>query len=235
MDPIDFVAAVSGAARADLPPGLKLATIDPAYDAFATYPTVPLPKVTFDGETTLSTKRYPAMADYWPAAGDRVLMAPVGRSWLIVGPIRAATAVTRPYAVYQATANQATTSGAATFVLFDTAIASSGLVTTSVGAGGTIFTLGATGLWSVTATPRFAPQAGGVRETWLEISSNRLTANSQGGTSASHSTLPIVTTEWFNDGDGIAIGAIQNSGSTVNLEALASQALGRITLVYHGP
>ncbi len=53
-------------------------TIDPAY-------TSGLPKVTFDGQTALSTVGYPYITAYTPAAGHRVLLVPLDDGYLIVG------------------------------------------------------------------------------------------------------------------------------------------------------
>lgn len=93
-DAADIVAALTGAAQADLPPGTKLATIDPAYTVGGSYPTSPaLPRVTFDGETTLSTKQYPVLNGYLPVAGQRVLMVPSGRTFVIAGPVTNAAVV----------------------------------------------------------------------------------------------------------------------------------------------
>lgn len=65
---------------------IRLAVIDPAYVHY-TYPGT-LPKVTFEGEETLSEKRYPVMGRaYKPGAGDRVVMLPVGHTYVIIGVI----------------------------------------------------------------------------------------------------------------------------------------------------
>jgi hypothetical protein len=61
----------------------RIATIDPAY-------TSGNPRVTFDGETTLSEREYVCVGTYGPAAGDRVLMAPVGTTYVILGDLAAA-------------------------------------------------------------------------------------------------------------------------------------------------
>lgn len=88
MDAASFLSTIQGVAQANLPPGTKLATIDPAYTVGGSYPSSPdLPKVTFDGESTLSVKRYPVANGYVPVAGQRVLMIPAGRTYVIVGPI----------------------------------------------------------------------------------------------------------------------------------------------------
>jgi hypothetical protein len=59
----------------------RLATIDPAYSGAGA------PKVTFDGESTLSSKLYAYADSYRPAAGDRVLLVPIGTTYMIVGKV----------------------------------------------------------------------------------------------------------------------------------------------------
>lgn len=56
---------------------IKLGTINPAH-------TSGLPRVTFDGEATLSGKGYPYASSYTPTAGDRVALLPVGNTYLII-------------------------------------------------------------------------------------------------------------------------------------------------------
>lgn len=63
----------------DRPP--RLATIDPAYGGGTTA------RVTFDGETLLTTKAYPTLVRL--RASDRVVMVPVGRGYVILGAIGA--------------------------------------------------------------------------------------------------------------------------------------------------
>lgn len=58
----------------------KLATVNPAHSSGR-------PRVTFDGESTLSVKTYPYLTSYTPAASDRVLMARVGTSYVVVGEV----------------------------------------------------------------------------------------------------------------------------------------------------
>ncbi|HEU4754011.1 MAG TPA: hypothetical protein VFU47_12955 [Armatimonadota bacterium] len=78
---MDFLGIVRGGSRQE--PGgplARLATIDPAYSSGN-------PKVTFDGEDTLSGRTYPKLRGYTPAPGDRVLMLRVGASYVIVGAL----------------------------------------------------------------------------------------------------------------------------------------------------
>jgi len=44
-------------------------------------------KVTFDGETEASEKEYPYLASYVPKTGDRVLLAAVAASYVILGKV----------------------------------------------------------------------------------------------------------------------------------------------------
>lgn len=69
------VARSSSAARP-----ARLATVNPAHASGR-------PRVTFDGETTLSGKAYPYLSSYVPAGGDRVLMIPAGSSYVIIGKV----------------------------------------------------------------------------------------------------------------------------------------------------
>lgn len=86
-DAASFLDAVSGAAQPDLPPRVRLATVDPAYVLTGFPGEVALPRVTFDGETTLSTKQYPILGSYIPTASDRVVMVPVGRTYVVAGAL----------------------------------------------------------------------------------------------------------------------------------------------------
>jgi hypothetical protein len=62
------------------PSNFRLGKIDPAY-------TSGRPKIIFDGETTASGKQYPHLASYTPAANDRVLLAAVSGSYVVLGKI----------------------------------------------------------------------------------------------------------------------------------------------------
>lgn len=45
------------------------------------------PKIIFDGESEESQKKYPYLSSYTPAADDRVLLAKVNGSFVILGKI----------------------------------------------------------------------------------------------------------------------------------------------------
>lgn len=97
VPPLAFLDAVAGYTRAqssssaDRP--IKLAKIDPAYDGLPEpYPLpVPAARVTFEGESTLSTKAYPVANGFVPVANQRVYLAPIGTSYLIIGAVNAQT------------------------------------------------------------------------------------------------------------------------------------------------
>jgi len=86
---ISFLEAISGyvedgrTSSADRP--FRIATIDPAYDSTA-FP-LTLPQVTFDGESALTAKRYQCLSPYHPKKADRVLMAPAGHTYVILGSL----------------------------------------------------------------------------------------------------------------------------------------------------
>jgi hypothetical protein len=91
-EPADFLTEMSGYVQADITGSsanrpVKFATIDPAFDPYAGL----LPKVTFDGEGTLSGKRYPHVATYVPIPSDRVVLIPAGNTYLILGSVDTST------------------------------------------------------------------------------------------------------------------------------------------------
>lgn len=70
---------------------VKQARVDPDFVA-ASFLTGTLPRVTFEGEVTLSTKVYSVASPYWPHPGDRVWMVPIGTTYLIAGSVEPADA-----------------------------------------------------------------------------------------------------------------------------------------------
>lgn len=114
----DFLDTVAGYTRAktdgsaDKP--VRLAVVDPAYSAG-------LPKVTFEGESTMSAKGYAFIESYVPVAGQRVAMVPVGTTYLIVGAVDSGTGniasrVGIPHSVNLNGANAGATTTSATYV-----------------------------------------------------------------------------------------------------------------------
>lgn len=92
MEPLDFLDAVAGfqrsQSRSSADRAIRLAVVDPAYNPWAAYPDPPAPaRVTFEGETTLSTKAYAYANGYIPYAGTRVVLVPIGNTYLITGSL----------------------------------------------------------------------------------------------------------------------------------------------------
>lgn len=87
---LDILASMTGVAQGNLNGSadkrIKQARIDPAFVA-SSFLTGTLPKVTFEGETTLSAKFYAVASPYWPHPNDRVWMVPIGTTYLIAGSI----------------------------------------------------------------------------------------------------------------------------------------------------
>lgn len=50
------------------------------------------PKIKFDGENTASLKQYAYIDGYIPVIGDRVLLASVGGSYIVIGKINSSNA-----------------------------------------------------------------------------------------------------------------------------------------------
>lgn len=78
MNPSEFLQIVSP--NKDDPTVFKMGNISSAYSSG-------WPKVKFDGESADSVRLYPYMSSYTPAANDRVLVAIVGHSGVILGKI----------------------------------------------------------------------------------------------------------------------------------------------------
>lgn len=87
MQPASFLESVAGYAQANFSkekePGnrsAKIGTIDPAYVSGD-------PRILFDGEDDVSEKAYPFLAPYSPRANERVVLLPVGHSYVVLGAI----------------------------------------------------------------------------------------------------------------------------------------------------
>jgi hypothetical protein len=75
----DFFGALSERDERDpSPPSFRLGVVDAAY-------TTGRPRILFDGDTTLGTKTYPYVGTV--AAGNRVLCARAGHTWVVLGVI----------------------------------------------------------------------------------------------------------------------------------------------------
>lgn len=91
VDPISFLQDLTGVNRAAQRneaqyKSPKMARIDWDYDP-ATWPMGAGPRVIFDGESTVSQQQYMCLSPYWPHPGDRVLMQPVGSTYVIIGTV----------------------------------------------------------------------------------------------------------------------------------------------------
>lgn len=85
----DFLRAVAAFSRANGKPSsaekpVRLGNIDFDYDP-TDYLGGIMPRVQFDGESTVSQKRYPVLANFYPLPGQRVALIPVGTTYLIIG------------------------------------------------------------------------------------------------------------------------------------------------------
>ncbi|MFO7295797.1 MAG: hypothetical protein C0P72_007215 [Clostridia bacterium] len=79
MNANEFVALISSLNTKEKP--FTLGKIDPAYSGSGR------PRVIFDGNTTVSSKTYPYLSSYTPQANDRVILANVGGTHVILGKI----------------------------------------------------------------------------------------------------------------------------------------------------
>jgi len=77
MNAEDFIKIMQGEKKDSI---FRLGKIDPDYNSGR-------PKIVFDGETTPSTKQYPYLSSYSPAANDRVLLAKVAGSYIVIGKV----------------------------------------------------------------------------------------------------------------------------------------------------
>ncbi|MGM0882586.1 MAG: hypothetical protein ACQEXQ_16285 [Bacillota bacterium] len=78
MDPAAFIKIFQGVGPQ--PASFMIGTIPASY-------TTGRPTLTFDGESTATVRTYPYLSSYTPAANDRVLIAIVGHSGVVIGKI----------------------------------------------------------------------------------------------------------------------------------------------------
>lgn len=78
---IESVASYSEASRTDSATRTpRLGNVDPAY-------ATGMPKISFDGDNTLSPSGFARLASYTPVANDRVALLPVGNTYVILGKV----------------------------------------------------------------------------------------------------------------------------------------------------
>lgn len=78
MQPEKFLEIIRG--QPDKQTAFKLGTIPAGY-------TSGRPTIQFDGESSASTRTYPYLSSYTPTASDRVLVAMVGHSGVVLGKV----------------------------------------------------------------------------------------------------------------------------------------------------
>jgi hypothetical protein len=134
-------------------------------------------------------------------------------------------------AQYQAASAQSINDSTATVVAYGTANITSSLVTRSTSGAGHKFTLGASGLWSVTTTVQFAANATGERRLNIEDSLGLWHCSTiDHGDGAHPAILSLSITKWLAEGDYLQVEAYQTSGGALNLDANSITALGRIDI-----
>lgn len=80
MDAMEFVGIMSKTGKSDKKPVFRLGAIPGSYASGR-------PAIIFDGETEPTARTYPYLSSYTPAAGNRVLIAMVGNSGVILGRV----------------------------------------------------------------------------------------------------------------------------------------------------
>jgi hypothetical protein len=78
MTPEEFVNLMSQLNTTEK--AFSLGSIDSSYTSGS-------PKILFDGESTVSSKQFTRLGSYTPVAGDRVLLANVAGTFVILGKI----------------------------------------------------------------------------------------------------------------------------------------------------
>jgi hypothetical protein len=183
---------------------LKIGTIDPAF-------TSGLPKVTFDGETTMSSKTY-AYIGSRPAAGSRVVLAPVGTGYVILGAIGTESASNNGYFNNLTVAGSASIAGAESVGAAITVTRSSGAAYNAQQTGDTV----ARFLASTDGSLRFGPGNAAVDVILSRTAANELALAS---------------------GDNLKLGtsSVLTSSRVTNLTAAATAALTLTTTITDVP
>lgn len=234
-DPLDFLAALTGASQPDLPPRTRLATIDPAYTVGT------LPKVTFDGETTMSTKQYPVVDGYTPRRNARVLMVPSGHTYVIVGTVSSNAGTWPPRVKLYRTTNQTgIPTGTVGAVVFDAGSAAefeqppAAFHSTTVNPSRIVIPVGYDGLVSVKWAITYSAASGGQRSADLYKNGSFLSA----GTNSWPTTVTAAAVGGANDievvaGDFLELAHYQASGG--NLDLLAGPGLTFLSVIWRAP
>jgi hypothetical protein len=137
-------------------------------------------------------------------------------------------------AQYQAAVAQSIPDSTATPVAFGTADVTSSLVARATSGAGHKFTLGASGLWSVTTTVQFAANGTGERRLNIEDSLGLWHCSQNSGASAAFPILISLSfTKWLAAGDFVQVEVYQTSTGALNIDANSLLAAGRINLACH--
>lgn len=91
----DFLRSIAGFTEANAGPNIegrpiRLGTVDYDYDPNDFLGGI-YPRIMFDGEKVVSQKRYKTMVGYYPLPGHRVVLLPIGTTYLIIGTVSPAT------------------------------------------------------------------------------------------------------------------------------------------------
>jgi hypothetical protein len=132
-------------------------------------------------------------------------------------------------AQYQAAVAQSINNITATPVAYGTADITSAYVTRSASGVGHKFTLGASGLWTVSTTIQFAANATGERRVNIEDSLGLWHCSELHSGDGSHpAIIHLAFTKYLTSGDYIQVEVYQSSGGALNIDANSLTALGRI-------
>lgn len=87
----DFLRSIAGFTEANTGPNvegrpIRLGTVDYDYDPNDFLGGI-YPRIMFDGEKVVSQKRYKTMVGYYPLPGHRVVLLPIGTTYLIIGTV----------------------------------------------------------------------------------------------------------------------------------------------------
>lgn len=82
MNSSEFVGLINSMIDKKTSPPFAIGRIDPAYSSGN-------PRIIFDGETTVSTKRYTKLNSYTCQPNDRVLLARVSGTYVVLGSLSA--------------------------------------------------------------------------------------------------------------------------------------------------
>lgn len=80
MNTMEVVRLIEGMIQGNDKPPFSLGRIDPNYSGGK-------PRILFDGERSVSKKRYPYLSSYKPKSNDRVLMANMANTHVVIGHI----------------------------------------------------------------------------------------------------------------------------------------------------